>query len=120
MRRVLEQEVALKRRLRNQSELTRFQIFQAAVNEPRWCSARAGTKIGLVDDQAIDTLYREVAEQAGAVDARPDDQNVDIVLAEIREALLQIGGHAHRPKLPAAASICLFSLPIAPAQARQS
>ncbi len=48
--------------------------------EPRGGRTGAGTEIGLVDDGDLQPLLAEVAEQAGAIDARTDDEDVELFL----------------------------------------
>ena len=102
MRRVAQQPVALARRFRDEAEFAGFQIFEAAVDKPRRRRARAGAPVGLVDDQAIDALQREIAEHAGAVDPAADHQHVRCGVAPQpgqRFVACRVGGlrHAERP-----------------------
>ncbi|NRP87027.1 hypothetical protein GFPCMMHI_02947 [Ensifer adhaerens] len=93
MRRVLQEQIALERRLRDQPEFAGFQIFQAAVNEARWRSTRSRAEIGFIDDEAVHALGAKVAKQPRAIDSSAEDDDVDISVLKSGKALFQIGGH---------------------------
>jgi hypothetical protein len=76
--RVSEQPVSLPEGLAHQAEFRVLQIAQAAVNDARHGGAGSGAEIGLFDQQDIDSLQRQLTEQADSVDAAADDQNGDI------------------------------------------
>ncbi len=62
MRRVSQQPVSLPEGLTHQPELRIFQIAEAAVNDTRHGGAGSGAKVGLVDQQGVDPLQRQLTE----------------------------------------------------------
>ena len=76
--RVSEQTVSFAQRLAHQTKLSILQIAEAAVNHPRHGGAGSRTEIGFLHQQHVDSLKRQLVEQADPVDASADDQNGDV------------------------------------------
>jgi len=66
VRRVDQQAVALEDGLANQAKLAELQVPQPAVDHPRRCG---------IDQQHVDALEGQLAEQSRAVDPGPDDKH---------------------------------------------
>jgi len=104
VRRVLQKQIALMDRFRDQAELARLQIFEAAMDQPRRGRARAGAPVALVDEQAVDALQREVAEHAGPIDPPADDENLGArIVLQLRErgfatGARSLGAHVESPR----------------------
>ena len=76
--RVLQQPVSLPEGLAHQAEFRVLQIAEAAVNDARHGGAGSGAEVGPVDQQDIDSLQRQLGEQADSIDAAANDQNGNI------------------------------------------
>lgn len=91
MRRVFQQDIALDRRLSNQTKFTGFEIFETAVNKARRGRTRAGAKIAFIDDETAHALLTQITIKARAVDARPQNEHVNTISFELADAVLHMG-----------------------------
>ena len=93
MRRRLQQNFALGKRLGDESEFVIFEIAQAPVDQFRAPRRRVLSKIVALDQQHGQATTRGVARNAGAVDAAADHQQVvgPVVHAISRAGILPDG-----------------------------
>src|SRR5262245_33661632 len=75
---VFQKQIAFERRLRHQPELAGLEIFQTAVNEPRWHGAGTRAEVAFVGDQAADALCAQITKQACPIDASAKYNDVDL------------------------------------------
>ena len=95
-----EQDGALAQRLAHQVEFEIFQVTKATVNELRIFTAGSGCEMRLLDQTGAKGLaciagaQSEIAQNAGAVDAPADDQNIDWLRLETFDLLAAEAGHS--------------------------
>ena len=76
VRRVAQQQVPLEGGLRHQPKFAGLEIFDAAMDEPRRRGAGAGAEVVAIDEEAADPLQRQIAKDAGAIDATAENDDV--------------------------------------------
>ncbi len=76
VRRIAQKPVTFLERFLHELELSVFQITKSAVNHARKGSAGSGAVVVLFDEQHIQPLQRQLAEDADAVDTAADDEHV--------------------------------------------
>ena len=103
MRRRLQQNFALGKRLGDESEFVIFEIAQAPVDQFRAPRRRVLSKIVALDQQHGQATTRGVARNAGAVDAAADHQQVvgPVVHAISRAGFYRMGYDLRSPEAPA-------------------
>ena len=101
VRRVAQQPVSLPERLPHQAEFRVLQIPETAVNHARHGGARPGAEIGFVDQQGVDSLQRQLAQQADAVDAAAYDQDGDVGVFTERSEFWAHAGWEHSKTMTA-------------------
>jgi hypothetical protein len=63
-------------RLAHEAELAVLEVAQPAVDHARRGRGGASGKIRLVHEQRVDAVERELAQEAGAIDAAAEDEHV--------------------------------------------
>ena len=81
---VSQQPVSLLQGLAHQPEFRVLQVAQPAMNDARHGGAGPGAEVGLLDQQDIDSLQRQLRQQTNAVDAPAHYQNGDIAVISKR------------------------------------
>ena len=75
MGRVVEEMIAFEKGLTDEGEFTVFEVAETAVNHAGGFRSGARGEVGAVNEEATDTLQRELPEQADTVDAAAEDED---------------------------------------------
>ena len=73
-----QQHLALAQRLAHQRDLVVLEVAQTAVDQARGPARGSAADVALVDQEHAQAAKRDVAGDAGAVDARADDREVPL------------------------------------------